>query len=94
MSESSVCQHGFRILYGIFKHSWATLKKAAMISDPGPMKHGNGKKRNWYSGSLLLQKQMLLLFWKSLVEMKGSHMQPDSFGKELPSLLERMKKIL
>jgi hypothetical protein len=40
-------------VYGIFKHSWATLKKVAMISDPGPMKHGNGKKWNWYSGSFV-----------------------------------------
>ncbi len=53
IKESPICQHAFQNIYGIFKYVWASLKVAALQSNPGPLRHGNTNKRNRYSGSLV-----------------------------------------
>jgi hypothetical protein len=53
IKESPVCQHAFRNIFGIFKYAWASLKVAALQSNPGPIRHGNTNKRNRYSGSVV-----------------------------------------
>jgi hypothetical protein len=72
MSESSICQHGFRNVYGIFKHLWASLKKVAITGDPRPLKHGNLKKRNRYSGSIVVAtEQDVVAFLEELGRTEG-----------------------
>jgi hypothetical protein len=49
--ESPVCEQAFKNIYSIFQRRWKSLKKATLDSDPGPMQHGNVKKRNRHKGS-------------------------------------------
>jgi hypothetical protein len=89
VSESSICQHGFRNVYGIFKHSWASLKKAAMISDPGPLKHGNLRKRNRYSGSIVAAMEAeVVAFLEELGRTEGES-YATRFIRERTSILIR-----
>ncbi len=49
--EYAVCINAFRNIYGIFTRSWKTLTKAAVLTEPGPINHGNRNRRNRHEGS-------------------------------------------
>jgi hypothetical protein len=49
--EHAVCVNAFQNIYGIFTRAWKTLTKAAVLTDPGPIDHGNRNHRNRHEGS-------------------------------------------
>jgi hypothetical protein len=49
--EYAVCINAFLNIYVIFMHSWKRLTKAAVLTKPGPIDHGNRNHQNRNEGS-------------------------------------------
>lgn len=87
--ESPVCQQAFQNIYGILQRSWVSLKKAAVGSDPGPIKHGNAFKRNRHHGSIIAATKNDIIEFLTELGMQEGESYATRFIRERTSIIIR-----
>ncbi len=87
--ESPVCQQAFQNIYRILERSWASLKKAAIGSDPGPITHGNTNKSNLHSGLIIASTRSYIIEFLMELGRQEGESYATRFIRECTSILIR-----
>jgi hypothetical protein len=84
--EHAVCKNTFCNILGIFSRAWKTLEKAAMLTDPGPITHGNKNRQNRRKGSVAFLVEEDVVEYLSELGVREGESYATRFIRERTSL--------
>jgi hypothetical protein len=84
--EHAVCKNMFCNILGFFSCAWKTLEKAAILTDPGPITHGNKNHQNRQKGSVAFLVEEDVVEYLSELGIRDGESYATRFIRERTSL--------